>query len=83
VELISAGNLALPIIYESVVRDPGHRIHLLVGATVIIEVKAVDSLTPIHQAQLVTSLKLSNRRLGFLMNFNVRLFKNGLRRIVI
>jgi GxxExxY protein len=75
--------LALPITYEGVVLDAGYRVDLMLEAAVIIEVKSVDSIAPIHRAQLVTYLKLSNCRLGFLMNFNVRLFKDGLKRMVI
>jgi GxxExxY protein len=73
----------LPIAYEDTRLDVGYRVDLLVGTAVIVEVKSVDSLAPIHRAQLLTYLKLSNRRLGFLMNFNVRLFKHGLQRMVV
>ena len=75
--------LIMPIIYNGVALDADYRIDLFVGTAVIIEVKSVDSLAPIHQAQLVTHLKLSNCRLGFLMNFNIRLFKDGLKRLVV
>jgi GxxExxY protein len=50
---------------------------------IVVEVKSVDTLAPIHQSQLLTYLKLSGRRLGFLMNFNVRLLKEGLRRVAL
>jgi GxxExxY protein len=73
----------LPISYENITLDAGYRIDLLVGGMVIIEVKSVEALTSIHRAHLVTYLKLSGDRLGFLMNFNVRLFKDGLKRKVI
>ena len=75
--------VVLPISYEGTTLDAGYRIDLLLGTNVLVEVKAVDKLTPVHQAQLLTYLKLSNCRLGFLMNFNVRLFKDGLKRMVI
>jgi GxxExxY protein len=65
------------------VLNAGYRIDLMVGTAVIIEVKSVDCLIPIHQAQLVTYLKLASCRLGFLMNFNVRLFRDGLKRMVV
>lgn len=61
----------------------GYRIDLLVASCVVVEVKAIETLLSIHQAQLMTYLKLSNCRLGFLVNFNVRLFKDGVRRIVL
>ncbi len=74
--------VALPIVYDGLTLDAGYRIDLLVGGAVIVEVKAVDFLAPIHHAQLLTYLKLSGHQLGFLMNFNVPLFKNGLKRVV-
>ena len=75
--------VVLPIRYENITLDAGYRIDLLVGALVVIEVKSVDALTPIHQVQLLTYLKLSTCRLGYLMNFNVRLFRDGLKRMVV
>ncbi|HEX4158872.1 MAG TPA: GxxExxY protein [Rhizomicrobium sp.] len=73
----------LQISYENTTLVAGYRIYLLVGRAVIIEVKSVETLTPVHRAQLVTYLKLSGHRLGSLMNFNVRLFKDGPKRMVI
>lgn len=61
----------------------GYRIDLLVEETVIVEVKSVEALAPVHDAQLLTYLRLSNRRLGFLFNFNVTLLKQGIRRRVL
>ncbi len=75
--------VALPITYEGTTLDAGYRIDLLVGTAIIIEVKCVESLAPIHQAQLLTYLRLSGCRLGFLLNFNVRLFRDGLKRMVL
>jgi len=69
--------VALPIVYDAVKLDAGYRIDLLVADAIVVEIKSVESLAPIHQAQLLTYLKLSGRRLGFLMNFNVPLFKRG------
>jgi GxxExxY protein len=63
--------------------DAGYRIDLMIDGAVIVEVKAVDRLAPIHQAQLLTYLRLSGRRLGFLINFNVALLKQGIRRMVL
>jgi GxxExxY protein len=75
--------VALPIVYDGKLLDAGYRIDLLVEGAIIVEVKSVEALAPIHQAQLLTYLKLSGCRLGFLMNFNVSLFKHGLKRIVL
>jgi len=73
----------LPVTYKGVKLDAGYRIDLLVDEAVILEIKSVDALGPIHQAQLLTYLKLSRCRLGFLMNFNVPLMKQGLKRMVL
>ena len=75
--------VAQPILYGDITFDAGYRLDLLIGHEVIIELKAVDALAPIHHAQLLTYLKLSKRRLGFLMNFNVPLFKDGLKRVAL
>ena len=75
--------VALPIVYEGVKLDAGYRIDLLIADALIIEVKAVDAIAPIHHAQLLTYLKLSGCRLGFLMNFNVPTFKQGIKRMVL
>lgn len=74
--------LAQPIRYEGLLIDAGYRIDMLVEGTVIIENKAVAELLPIHEAQLLTYLKLRDCRLGFLLNWNVRLMKDGIRRRV-
>lgn len=73
--------LKLPIIYDGQEFDEGYRIDELVDNLVIIENKAVDSILPIHMAQLITYLKLKNCRLGFLINWNVKLIKNGIQRV--
>ncbi|BDQ01747.1 MAG: hypothetical protein KatS3mg036_1127 [Ignavibacterium sp.] len=73
---------ALPLIYEEVKLDVGYRIDLLVENKVIIEIKSVEALNDLHLAQLLTYLKLSNCKLGLLINFNTVLFKNGVRRVV-
>ena len=75
--------VALPVVYEGVALEAGFRIDLLVADQVIIEVKAVEAMSALHEAQLLTYLKLSRLRLGFLMNFNVLLFKDGLKRRVL
>ena len=73
----------LPIQYEGVTLDAGFRIDLLVEESLIVEIKATETLSRLHEAQLLTYLRLSGCRLGFLMNFNVTLFKLGLKRLVI
>jgi len=73
---------ALPVIYRDVKLDCGYRLDLLVEEKVIIELKAIDRLLPIHSAQLLSYLKLSDCKVGLLINFNVRILKDGLRRII-
>ena len=72
----------MPLVYEGVNVDGGFRLDLLVEKSVVLEIKAVEKLLPIHQSQLLTYLKLANLRLGFLINFNVLMFKEGVKRIV-
>jgi GxxExxY protein len=74
---------ALPVVYNSIKLDAGYRIDLLVGNEVIVELKSVDSLLPIHEAQLLTYIKLAGKKLGLLINFNVKLLKDGIVRRVI
>jgi GxxExxY protein len=72
----------LPVVYREVKLDCGYRLDLLVEETVIVEIKAVDNLMPIHEAQLLSHLKLSGCKVGLLINFNVKVLKNGIRRLV-
>ena len=72
----------LPVVYRDVKLECGYRLDLLVEESVIVEIKVVDRLMPIHQAQLLSYLKLSGCKVGLLMNFNVRVLKNGIRRMV-
>ena len=74
---------AQPVIYGNLTLDAGYRLDLLVDQSLIIEIKSVDTFAPIHSAQLLTYLKLSKIRLGLLMNFNVLLFKDGIKRIAL
>ncbi len=74
--------LGLPVVYEGVKIDLGYRLDLLVEQRVIVELKAVDTLTHLHQAQLLSYLKLSGKKVGLLINFNVLRLKNGLKRMV-
>lgn len=73
---------SLPLVYEDVKLECGYRIDLLVERQVVIEVKSVEALADIHLAQVLTYLKLSNNRLGLLINFNVMLLKDGVKRVV-
>ena len=74
--------LVLPVMYDDQQIDAGYRIDMLVDDCIIVENKAMDSLLPIHEAQLLTYLKLRDCRLGFLLNWNVKLMKNGIKRMV-
>jgi GxxExxY protein len=71
----------LPVVYENVRIDVGYRIDLLVDDRVIVEVKSVDDIHPIHKAQVLTYLKLSQRKIGLLLNFNTMQFKDGITRL--
>jgi GxxExxY protein len=75
--------VAMPITYKSIQLDAGYRIDLIVQSLVVVEIKAIEQIQRVHQAQLMTYLKLSGCRIGFLMNFTVPLFKNGIRRVVV
>src|SRR5258708_2064985 len=72
----------LPVVYKDVVLDAGYRIDFLVEDCVIVELKAVEALLPLHLAQLMTYLKLSGHHVGLLINFNVPHLRQGLRRVV-
>ena len=72
----------LPVIYKEVKLDCGYRLDLVVEDEIIVEVKAIEKLLPIHEAQLLSYLRLSNKKVGLLMNFHVPVLKDGLKRIV-
>lgn len=74
---------AIPVIYHNVKLDCGYRIDLLVNKKIIVEIKAVETILPIHEAQLLTYLKLSGCRVGLLLNFNVKVLREGLKRLVL
>jgi GxxExxY protein len=80
--LIVEKQKALPLIYEEVKLDVGYRIDIIVENKFIIEVKSVESLNEVHLAQVLTYLRLSDCKLGLLINFNVKLLKEGVRRII-
>lgn len=73
---------ALPLVYNEVILETGYRTDLVVEQKVIIEIKAIDSFTDVHFAQILTYLKLSGCKVGLLMNFNVKSFKDGFKRFV-
>jgi GxxExxY protein len=75
--------LELPVKYKGLQLDCGYRIDVLVEKKIVLELKSVDSLLAIHDAQLMTYLKLSGCKLGMLMNFNVVLMKDGMKRLVL
>lgn len=72
----------LPLIYDGVKVEVGYRVDLLVNDSVIVELKAVDELTDVHRAQLLCYMKLSKKKLGLLMNFNVVHLRDGIKRMV-
>ncbi len=87
-EIVNAGYFAekekvLPLVYEKIKLDAGYRIDIHVEKELILEIKSVDTLTDVHTAQLLTYMKLSDNRLGLLINFNVTLLKNGIKRLVL
>jgi GxxExxY protein len=71
------------VVYDTIKLDAGYRIELLVDGVVVVEVKSVEALAPVHEAQVLTYLKLSSRRLGYLINFNVALLKQGIKRMIL
>ena len=73
---------ALPLIYKEIRLDQGYRIDVWVEQLVVVELKVVDQITPIHEAQVLSYLKLSGSPVGLLLNFNVRLLKDGIRRFM-
>ena len=86
-ELKSSGlkvnvELELPVVYNAVKVDVGYRLDLLVENEIIVELKAVQQIAPIHKAQLLTYLKLSRKRIGLLLNFNTVHLKDGIVRLI-
>ena len=73
----------LPVNYSGVKLDCGYRVDLFIDTKIIVELKSVEKLLPIHQAQLLTYMKLAEIKIGLLMNFNVRFMKNGIKRMVL
>ncbi len=75
--------VSLPVLYDGVRLDAGLRLDLLINNSVIVELKAVDALMPVHKAQVLTYLKLTGHRLGLLINFNVPLIRDGIKRMAL
>lgn len=73
---------AIPVVYEDVKMDLGFRADLIVEDKVVVEIKSVEAIAPVHKKQLLTYLRLTDKKLGLLINFNVELIKNGITRVV-
>ncbi len=82
-ELRFETQVALPVVYDGARLKAGFRLDFLVENAVVLELKAVEVLLPLHRAQLLTYLKLSGHRLGLLINFNVRLIRDGIQRLIL
>jgi GxxExxY protein len=72
----------IPLVHESIRMNVGFRADLIVQAKVVVEIKSIEAIAPIHKKQLLTYLRLADKRLGLLINFNVELIKNGIARVV-
>ena len=72
----------MPVVYDTIRMEMGFRADLIVNGKVIIEIKSIEAITPVHRKQLLTYLRLTDKRLGLLINFNVDLIKNGITRVV-
>ena len=73
---------ALPVVYQTIRMDIGFRADLIVGDKVIVEIKSIEVISPVHRKQLLTYLRLTNKRLGLLINFNVEFIRDGITRVV-
>ena len=73
----------LPVVYDEVKLDCGYRIDAVVGTSLVVEIKAVTAIEPVHEAQLLTYMKLGGWRFGLLVNFNVASLKDGIRRRIV
>ena len=73
----------IPVVYDGIIFDEGLRLDVLVEELIICELKAVDQMNSLWEAQIISHLKLTNKRLGFLINFNVPIIKNGIKRIIL
>lgn len=82
-ELFVERQLPLPVIYKEINMECGYKIDLLVEKTVIIELKSVDEIIPVHRAQILTYMKFAKKPIGLLINFNVKILKNGIQRFAL
>ena len=73
---------ALPLVYKEIRLDQGYRIDLLVEQRVVVEIKVVEQIAPVHEAQVLSYLRFSGCKVGLLLNFNVKLLKDGIRRFI-
>jgi GxxExxY protein len=78
-----AQQVGLPVVYKETKLDCGYRLDLIVESKIVVELKSVDALAPIHEAIILTYLRLSGHKIGLLINFNVAILKDGLRRFVV
>lgn len=83
IQLIYKNQVELPVVYKGIKVDAGYRIDKIIEDKVIIELKAVEHLLPVHKAQLLTYMKLTGIRVGLLINFNVPVLKDGIKRMVL
>ena len=74
--------LNMPVVYDGIRLESGYRLDLLVSEAVIVEIKSVEDITPLHEAQLLTYLKLTGKRIGLLLNFNTPTLKDGFKRLI-
>jgi len=74
--------LPVPVVYDGICFEEGYRLDLLVEGKVIVEIKSIEAVTPVHKKQLLTYLRLLDKRLGLLINFNEELIRNGISRVV-
>ena len=81
--LVVERQIPVPVIYKDLHLEYGYRIDLLVENTVIVEIKSVDVLHPVHEAQILTYMKFAVKKIGLLINFNVKLLKQGLKRYIL
>jgi GxxExxY protein len=78
----AVSQVPLPVVYDGLRIDAGYRLDLLVEDVLVVELKAVESVSPVHEAQLLTYLKISGKKVGLLINFNVLHLRNGVKRMV-
>lgn len=81
-KIIVKSQITLPVIYKGIEVDSGYRLDMIVDDCIIVEIKSTDGINPVHCSQLLTYLKLTNKRLGLLLNFNVVHMRDGIKRII-